>query len=316
VGILARIKRHAAVAKGNFASMFNEIDIPPLPSAITRLINELNMSEPDVNKLVRLISSEAGILAKLIKTVNSPLFGLRRPATNVRHAITLLGFKHVKSIVLAYATMEGIPKPDSAIFDHEAFWIDSLLKAMFARAMAKRSQVGNLDDTFTATLLNDIALPVLLTAWQEYYEPVVEHWKNSEMRLSDIERKQFGWDHGQAGAWIAQSWNLPEDMVCYIGGHNLEWEKMEELGLSETLAKASWVSALLPSVMKPNGARAHRMMEQAYTRLGIGPEKFSSCLAEVRHAVGEILALFELPLEKCAPVLDQMENLLRERVVE
>ena len=310
MGILAKIKRHAAVARGNFASMFEEVEIPPLPSAVTRLIGELNAPEPDVDKVVKLISSETGMAAKLIKTVNSPLFGLRKPATNVRHAIALLGFKHVKSIVLAYATMEGIPKPTSTLFDHEGFWVDSLLKALFARSLAKRCHLGNLEDAFTATLLNDIALPVLLTAWQEYYEPVVKQWSRSNLRLSDIEREQFGWDHAQAGAWIAHSWDLPEDMVCYIGAHVLRWEELEDLELSKTLASVSRLAALIPSVLRPDGRRTAHMIDASKNTLLLDHEMLSLCLREVEEAMEEILTLFELPLHRATTIINEVKEIL------
>ena len=312
MGILARIKRHAAVARGNFASMFHEVEIPPLPSAVTRLIAELGSPDPDIDRLVTLISSETGISAKLIKTVNSPLFGLRRAATNVRHAVTLLGFKQVKSIVLAYATMEGIPKPESPLFDHEAFWIDSLLKAMFARSLAKARHLGNLEDIFTATLLNDVALPVLLTAWEEYYQPIVEEWHESQLHLSEIERGHFGWDHAQAGAWIAHSWDLPEEMVCYIGAHNLSEAKLRELGLNDTLASASRVAALLPSILKPDPRRSLEMISAARSTLQVSPETLSSSFQEVTGAVSEILTLFELSPHKTEPVLEQIKQVLEQ----
>ncbi len=313
VGILSKIKRHSAVARGNFASMFREVEIPPLPSAVTRLIAELGNPDADIDKLVTLISPEAGISAKLIKTVNSPLFALKRPASNVRHAVTLLGFRQVKSIVLAYATMEGIPTPKSPLFDHEAFWIDSLLKAMFARSMAKARHLGNLEDIFTATLLNDVALPVLLTAWEEYYQPVIEEWHDSRLHLSDIERAHFGWDHAQAGAWIAHSWELPEETVCYIGAHNLSWEKIEELELAGTLAGASRVAALLPSIIKPDESRCQEMITEANKVLQISHEMLSHCLHEVAEAVSEIVELFELTRDKAEPLLSQLQETLKKQ---
>ncbi len=313
MGIISTIRRHAAIARGNFAAMFKEVEIPPLPAAVTHLISELNQPEPDLDKLEKLISSEAGIASKLIRTVNSPFFGLKRPATNVKHVISLLGFQQVKSIVLACATMEAIPSPQGDLFDHEAFWIDSLLKALFSRSIAKQKHLGHPEDVFTATLLADVALPVLLTAWREYYEPVVEEWKQTQGRLSEIERAHFGWDHAQAGAWIAHSWGLPEEMVCYIGVHNLSWDKLEEFELSNTLACAATMAALLPSVLKPDKDRIIRMVDETEKRLNLGSEDLYNCITEVTNALSEILILFELSEQKAQPIIQELEGILQEQ---
>ena len=96
IKILARILRHAAVAKGDFATIFKNVEIPPLPAAVTHLIAELNQPEPNIDRLVKLISSTTGLAAQMLKTVNSSLFALRSRVTNVRQATVLLGLAQLR----------------------------------------------------------------------------------------------------------------------------------------------------------------------------------------------------------------------------
>jgi len=313
MGIFKKIRRHSAIATGHFGYMFKNVEIPALPPAVTRLINEMNREEPDIEKLVKLISSETGLASKLIKTANSPLFGLLKPAGSVRQVVTLLGFRQVKSVVLAYATMEAVPVPEGDLFDHKAFLIDSLLRALFSRSFAKRMNLGRVDDIFTSTLLDDISLPILLTAWSEYYEPVIEKWRESPAQLSEIERESFGWDYAQASAWITHSWGLSEDMVCFIGAHNLSWKKMEELDLAGTAATAPWIASLLPSVLKLDSGPMAQMISEAENRLQLGPESFGRSLQEVEEAFGEILSLFQLPPHRANPLFMELAQSLEEK---
>ena len=60
---------------------------------------------------VKLISASPEIAAKTIQTVNSSLFSPRLPVADVKRAVTLLGLKNIRSIALAYATMDALPKP-------------------------------------------------------------------------------------------------------------------------------------------------------------------------------------------------------------
>jgi HD-like signal output (HDOD) protein len=306
MSVFKKIRRHAAIASADFAAMFKDVEIPPLPAALARLIAEVNQPEPDIDKVAKLISSTPELAAKVIKTVNSALYGLRTPVTNVKHAVTLLGLRDIRSIALAYGTMEALPRPNADLFDQVGFWTDSLLRATLARSLAKRSTRGQLEEAFTSSLLADVALPVLLTVWSEYYEPVIAEWRQTSRRLSEIEREHFRWDHAQAGAWILQSWEFPEEMVCFIGAHDLSWEEIHKLELESTVVAPMAVAAHASSVLKPDAERSGSVHSSAIEQLSMDTSMFVQCIAEVRESLGEILDLFGLPDRDAGSILDDM----------
>lgn len=316
MGIIATIRRHAAIAAGDFGSMFKNVHIPPLPVAATRLITEINRPEPNMDRLVKLISSGPEITARVIKTVNSAMFSLQRPITDVKHAVMLLGVRNIRSIALAYATMDALPKPRSDLFDHEAYWTDSLFKAVLSRSLSKKRFSNQMEDVFTSSLLADLALPVLLVAWQEYYEPVVEEWKQTTLRLSEIERKHFGWDHAQAGAWIVRSWEFPEEMICYIGAHNLSWEKIRKYGLEDVIVVPIAVASISSSVLKPDPQRSGALLKAAIEWLSMTEPEFVDCLKEVRGSVGEIMELFGLSDRGVGTILDDLTTAVNTQYLE
>lgn len=316
MNIFKKIRRHAAVASGNFASMFKGVEIPAPPAAVARLIAEINRPDPDIDQLVRLVSTSAGLAAKVIQTVNSSLFALRTPVTNVKHATTLLGLKNMRSIALAYATMKFLPTPKARIYDGEAFWTDSLLRAMLARSLAKKSHPDELEDAFTAGLLADVAIPVLLCSWREYYRPIVREWKRKSTRLSKIERNHFGWDHAQAGAFILQSWDFPEEMVAYASAHNLNWKRICRLDLGDTIVAPIAVATYLPSVLKPSRKRAARVYTSATEWLSMTRDEFVECTEEVRGSFAEFLEFFELSEGNAQLVIDHLVSVADTHAVE
>jgi len=304
MGFLKKIRRHAAIATGDFAAMFKDVEIPPLPKAVTRLIQEINTPEPDIDRLAELISSTAGVAAKVIQTVNSALFSLKIPVTNIKHAVSLLGIQQIRSITLACAAMEALPQPQSDFFDPEAFWTDSLLQAMLSRSFAKKRFPNQSEDVFTASLLTDVALPVLLCVWSEYYEPVIKEWRQSPRRLSEIERGHFGWDHAQASAWISQAWGFPEELVCYLAAHNLSREKINELELTDTVVSAIAVAAISPSVLKPDQGRCERVFQAATQWLTLSDSTFVVCVNEVKESLTEMMEVFGLSDRNATKILE------------
>ena len=246
------------------------------------------------------------IAAKTIQTVNSSLFSLRLPVSDIKRAVTLLGLRDIRSIALAYATMETLPRPQGNLFDHSAFWTDSLLQAALSRGFSRKRFSAQREEVFTASLLADLAIPVLLCVWNEYYQPVVEEWNQSAARLSEIERQNFGWDHAQAGAWIIQSWEFPEEMVCYIGLHNLSMEKIKASGLEDTIVVPMAVAAMTPSILKPDAELSKLTFQSAVEWLAIDSHEFMDCITEVNESMGEILELFGLSDRFATRILDDL----------
>jgi HD-like signal output (HDOD) protein len=309
MGLLKKLRRHAAVARGDFGMLFKDVKIPPLPAAVNRLIAEINRSEPDIDRLVQLISSDPEITAKVIKTVNSSLYSPRVPVADAKRAVTLLGLAQIRSIVLAFATMDALPKPKGNLFNHNAFWIDSLLRAILARVLSRKLFSGQMDEVFTASLLSELAVPLLLCVWNEYYEPIVKEWETSSKRLSELEREHFGWDHAQAGAWILQSWEFPEEMICYIGAHNISMEKIKQIDLQDTIVMPLAIAALAPSVLKPDAASAAEVFHEAVNRLEMDAAQFTEAIKEAKDTLTELLTLFELPDQKAVKILDDLLHL-------
>ena len=306
MGLLKKLRRHAAVARGDFGILFKDVKIPPLPAAVNRLIAEINRSEPNFDRLVQLISSDPEITAKVIKTVNSSLYSPRVPVADVKRAVTLLGFSQIRSIVLAFATMEALPTPKGNLFNHNAFWIDSLLRAILARALARKHFSGKMEEVFTASLLSELAVPLLLCVWNEYYEPIVAEWETSAKRLSELERRNFGWDHAQAAAWILQSWEFPEEMICYIGAHNISMDEIKEMDLQDTIVVPLAIAALSPSILKPDPAPASEVFQEAVKRLGMDAAQFAETIKGAKDTLTELLTLFELPDQKAVKILDDL----------
>jgi HD-like signal output (HDOD) protein len=306
MGIFQKIRRHAAVAGGDFGAMFKGVQIPPLPLAVSRLLTELGKTDPDPDLVVRLISSETAIAAKVLQTVNSSFYGLKSPVTDIARAVALLGLKNIRNLALAFGTMAALPKPGGKLFDHQAFWNDSLLRAHLARSFGHAMQPEHGDEAFTAALLADVAIPVLLSVWSEYYGPVVEQWLNSSKRLSQIERDHFGWDHAQAGAWMARSWRFPDDIVCYIGAHTLSMADIEACELDGTLAVPIAIAAQCASVLRPDAARMAKLHCRATERLDLSGPLFVDHIEAIRTCFDEIVTLFGLSNRGADALLTQL----------
>lgn len=308
--LIERIRRHASVASGNFERIFQGAEIPPLPAAISQLVVEVGRDEPDFQRIGKMVTALPDIAVKVLKTVNSAYYSLPNPVNNVMHAVTVLGLTNIRPLILSFAMKESLPVPSGNLFNQNAFWSDSLIKSLFARSFADRHCRGARDEAFTAMLLADVALPVLLSSWGEYYQTVTESWQYASKRLSVLERESFQWDHAQAGAWILQQWEFPVELVCFVGLHNTSAEKLAELELTASVALPVIVAASTPSTLQPDPARAGLMIDMAMQQFGLDEDEMASLLGEVRRGYHEFSELFGLPHFSGDGIFDLLEQQL------
>lgn len=66
-----------------------------------------------------------------------------------------------------------------------------------------------------------MAIPVLDHAHQDVYLDAMEKWHDGTgLHLVDLERERFGYDHAAIGALMAESWELPVQVIHSIAAHH------------------------------------------------------------------------------------------------
>jgi len=249
---------------------------------------------PDIQRLSQIISSDIEISTKVLRTVNSAFYALPNPVKSIHNAIMILGLKSIQTITLSYAMKAAIPKPKGRLFDQDAFWRDSLLRALLARSIARHSQLTDMDEAFTASLISNLAIPVLLSVWEKYYIPVVEKWRDSAKRLSSLEYEDFGWDHAQAGAWILKSWDFPDEIVGLVGSHNFSLEKIRQYNLDQTVARSVATASLLPSMFRPCMEDNKFLIKTVQKEFELSLDQFAGMLNDILVEFSDIREQFDI----------------------
>lgn len=77
--------------------------VPMLPETVRRVEEVFNDSNSGVHEMAEAIKNDPLITAFILKTANSPMYGLSRTVTDVEHAIALLGKEAVRTFTIASA---------------------------------------------------------------------------------------------------------------------------------------------------------------------------------------------------------------------
>lgn len=230
-----------------------DIGIPPCPAVLTKLLKEMREDDPDYNKASKLISADVSLSASMLKTVNSPFFGLRSKATSVNQALHLLGLRNTVDIVTGLLLRQAFPVGDNAAM--ESFWQASAGIAEVTAQLARPLGIKNRDEAYTFALFRDCGIPLMIRKYPGYANFMkVSHLDNGRAITAD-EIDEFGLDHASIGARLAQSWLLQEETCTAILCHH-DYALLQGGSVPEEICKL--VALVLAA-------------EWIYTRHNVGP---------------------------------------------
>ncbi len=198
--------------------IINDVGIPPCPAILTTLMREMRSDEPDFVKLGKLIGSDVSLAAAMLKTVNSPYYGLRNKASSVQQAITLLGLRNVAQTVTGLLLRQAFTGGASDVL--EEYWeASSAIAAMSALLARKLRGVGR-DEAYTFALFRDCGMLAMLGNFEGYKPKLPGSKPEGEGGITELEDRLYNMNHARLGSRMAQSWLLPDDICAAILRHH------------------------------------------------------------------------------------------------
>ncbi len=203
----------------NLVTLLGTTELPQLPAITMRVLETLRDPNADNATIAALVSQDPGLSVKVLRTVNSAAFGLRRPIDNVQHAVAVLGRAPLESMVLAVAVAASLPKQAPGL-DHRRFWGAAARRAATAQRLCELYEPQARLVAFTAGLLQDMAIPLLAQSVGGDYGALLQDWHDNGGQLDGRERDTYGWDHAVVASWLCAEWRFPDSLSAAITGHH------------------------------------------------------------------------------------------------
>jgi HD-like signal output (HDOD) protein len=195
--------------------------LPTLPDVIHKVLAIVGDEATSAKKLGSLIAYDQAISSRLMKVANSAYYGFMGKIATVQHAIVILGFKEVKSLVLGitvFDTMKESGTETSLI--QEDFWMHSMGSALAGQIICKKVGGCDLETTFTASLFHDIGRLVLDVFFTQEFVKVLEKVRVNGANMVEAEEEVMGFSHADVGGWLCERWKFPPALTFPISFHH------------------------------------------------------------------------------------------------
>lgn len=198
-------------AGGELRGVLGNVDLPTIPALVTAAIEQVSSPDCDLRQVAETVGRDPGLSARLLTTVNSAAYAPRNPIVGVTQAVTMFGRNHLESMLISLAASRAVSSTASPGFDMNRFWTVAAWRASTAALLSKRVDRARSSENFSAALLEDIAIP-LLVANKPGYSKTLSDWQNGAGELADLEMAAYGWSHKTVAGWLFDEWGFPESL--------------------------------------------------------------------------------------------------------
>ncbi len=262
-------------------------DLPAPPKDAIRIVQACSRKGVDSRDLARLVANDPVLTAELLRISNSAYFGLVSQVKSVSRAVTVLGNRALRNLVLCISMRDALRSDAIPGFNIDVYWEDALRRAVSARMLAELARLDP-EECFTAGLLQDFGLLVLL-----FLNPdKVEHWdqlaESTPDDRRDIEIDLFHSTHDEVGLTLANSWDLPPDLAFAMGYHH-DGPPEDAESQTKLLCTVATCADWMASVYRCSDKRT--AIQQVRTLLAehfdASPERSDYLLQQVAESVAE-----------------------------
>jgi len=196
-------------------------ELATLPVVIQKINALLSNPRTTAAEVGQAIAADQAIAAKIIRLVNSALYGFPGRISTISHAIVILGFSTVKNVILTTAILSRFDLKKSVHgFDMMGLWKHSVATGSIARLIAQEIGYRGKEEAFVAGLLHDLGKVVHALYLPESFMDVVKQAELKHSLFGEAELELHGISHTEIGAWVAEKWNLPADLSAVISLHH------------------------------------------------------------------------------------------------
>lgn len=181
------------------------------PAVAEHLETVLASREGDENtrRLADLVALDPILTCRVLQTANAPFYRRAMSVTTVAHALIIVGASAIKKILRETLDQVGeVPFKNYASMA-PAFWRHGIVVGRVAEMLAEIIGINIQVDLRLAGLVHDLGVLTLDRQASDFYPQLQSRDCPFREDIVAAEREYIGVDHGQAGAWLAESIGLP-----------------------------------------------------------------------------------------------------------
>lgn len=268
--------------------------LPVVAAEVLRLTSDPTVSP---NTLKECILRDPALTAKVLRVVNSSLFGLPREVSDLNQAISLLGIKPLKILVLGFSLPDNL-FAGVARDQLKWYWTNTLTRAVAAREIAEKFFRVSSDEAFLVGLLQGLGVLVLARQLGPSYALMLRQTIENGVDLRQAEEHALGFDHIKLTAAMLDSWHMPRHLVDAIASQHDPRTLVNEHRQNETLARVLHLANLTTELVGQHRLSVlPDLLEAGELYCGMDKKHLHDLIVDLQPKVNHLAEVLSLEVE-------------------
>ncbi len=239
----------------------NKITLPTLPEVALKVRDAVEQENVTAHQIADMVATDAALSARLLQVANSPLYRGRVAIESIQMAVTRLGYKLVRSLVVSLA-MKQIFQATSDTLDVRlrSMWEQSVEIAAISRVLCQNLPHLDKEQAMLAGLIHNIgSLPIL--TWADSYPELMDNEAELDKLVEELTPT--------IGTQILELWGFPDTLIKVAAeSQNLSYDSGPQADYVDVVIVARLQALPADKV----GDMANWINVPAFLKVGLDPE--------------------------------------------
>lgn len=191
--------------------LVDEVDeLVSLPDAVQRANQLIESDTATVSDIAEVVSLEPALCSRLLKLVNSSFYGFPSQIDSVSRALTLIGMKELRTLLLTTSCVDVFSRIAPSQIDMHDFWFRSVFIGLAAKYLNPTR--GKAEQLFLMGLMLNIGRIALFSKRAIAAAALVEEATRQQSSLYEVERQLLGFSSVDVTAALLKKWQLSETL--------------------------------------------------------------------------------------------------------
>ncbi|MCW8853544.1 MAG: HDOD domain-containing protein [Gammaproteobacteria bacterium] len=189
-------------------------DFPTLSHQIIEISQKCKADgESSANALSNAILKDYSLSTKLLRLVNSPLYGqYGGKISTISRAVVILGFEEVRNAALGLMLLDHLKDKNQAGSLKEAC-IGSLMSGSIANGLSKDLKIKDSEEAYVCSMFHNLGKMLAIYYFPEEVEVILDHVQQKGMKEDHAAQSVLGVTFEEVGIAVGESWQLPSEII-------------------------------------------------------------------------------------------------------
>jgi len=261
--------------------------LPEIFQSASELLDDENSTSKQIGKV---IEADPSLTTKILKMVNSSLYGFQSHISSTHQAVSILGKDRLREVLMGITVCNTFAYSKKTFIPIHEHWHHSFKTAILAKLLCEQSSLSPKSETlFTAGLLHEIGYLIITKIMPQVAIKIKDRGIEEDISLIQIEKEEIGFSRYEIGAAFIKEWGLPEILYEIIKNHQNPVNLSEYIHESDIVYAACELSDLETPLLESEYSSVVKKIN-CWDELGITYAQASDCCLIANEQVVEVMS--------------------------